>query len=180
MAGLPPYQFLPPGHPMWAQAMMAQQQAQLAAQAQAVAQAQAAQAAAYVKAMAPQPGMMASQAPTPGGPPPMPGMPHGHSGAMSGILSEEKLQEKAKKWKQLQSKRYAEKRKFGFVDAQKEVFLSFNISSLYCTLKANSLFYTCGANIIKSLTVTYREVLSYIHSSSKYAGFHRVSFICDV
>jgi len=34
--------------------------------------------------------------------------------------NEEKLQEKARKWQQLQSKRYAEKRKFGFVDAQKE------------------------------------------------------------
>ena len=34
--------------------------------------------------------------------------------------SEAQLQEKARKWKQLQSKRYAEKRKFGFVDAQKE------------------------------------------------------------
>ncbi|KHJ85427.1 PRO8NT domain protein [Oesophagostomum dentatum] len=30
------------------------------------------------------------------------------------------LEEKARKWKQLQSKRYAEKRKFGVVDAQKE------------------------------------------------------------
>lgn len=30
------------------------------------------------------------------------------------------LEDKAKKWSQLQSKRYAEKRKFGFVDAQKE------------------------------------------------------------
>ena len=127
MAGLPPYQFLPPGHPMWAQAMMAQQQAQLAAQAQAqaVAQAQAAQAAAYVKAMAPpQPGMMVPPASGPGGHP-TPGGPHGQSGPMSGILSEEKLQEKARKWQQLQTKRYAEKRKFGFVDAQKEVsFLS--------------------------------------------------------
>lgn len=27
---------------------------------------------------------------------------------------------KARKWQQLQAKRYAEKRKFGFVDAQKE------------------------------------------------------------
>ncbi|KAI8513156.1 Pre-mRNA-processing-splicing factor 8 [Branchiostoma belcheri] len=36
------------------------------------------------------------------------------------FMSEEKLQEKARKWQQLQSKRYAEKRKFGFVDAQKE------------------------------------------------------------
>ena len=37
-----------------------------------------------------------------------------------GVLSEEKLQDKARKWQQLQAKRYAEKRKFGFVDAQKE------------------------------------------------------------
>jgi pre-mRNA-processing factor 8 len=34
--------------------------------------------------------------------------------------NDERLQEKARKWQQLQSKRYAEKRKFGFVDAQKE------------------------------------------------------------
>lgn len=34
--------------------------------------------------------------------------------------AEEKLAEKARKWQQLQAKRYAEKRKFGFVDAQKE------------------------------------------------------------
>lgn len=30
------------------------------------------------------------------------------------------LEEKSRKWKQLQSKRYAEKRKFGVVDVQKE------------------------------------------------------------
>lgn len=30
------------------------------------------------------------------------------------------LNEKSKKWKQLQSKRFAQKRKFGFVDTQKE------------------------------------------------------------
>lgn len=35
-------------------------------------------------------------------------------------LSEAKLQEKARKWSALQSKKYAEKRKFGFVEAQKE------------------------------------------------------------
>jgi len=35
-------------------------------------------------------------------------------------LSEKALEEKSKKWQQLQSKRYAEKRKFGFIDAQKE------------------------------------------------------------
>lgn len=35
-------------------------------------------------------------------------------------MDEISLIEKSKKWKQLQSKRFAEKRKFGFVDAQKE------------------------------------------------------------
>lgn len=35
-------------------------------------------------------------------------------------ISEDKLLEKSYKWQQLQSKRFAEKRKFGFVDAQKE------------------------------------------------------------
>ncbi|RMX51401.1 hypothetical protein pdam_00020809 [Pocillopora damicornis] len=35
-------------------------------------------------------------------------------------ITEDKLQEKARKWQQLQSKRYSEKRKFGFVEAQKE------------------------------------------------------------
>ena len=33
--------------------------------------------------------------------------------------SEAELEEKARKWRQLQSKRYAEKRKFGFVSGQK-------------------------------------------------------------
>lgn len=35
-------------------------------------------------------------------------------------MTEEKLQEKSQKWHQIQTKRFAEKRKFGFVDAQKE------------------------------------------------------------
>lgn len=35
-------------------------------------------------------------------------------------ISKEALEEKAKRWQQLQTKRYAEKRKFGFTDAQKE------------------------------------------------------------
>ena len=41
---------------------------------------------------------------------------------MGGIppLTEEQLQDKAKKWQQLQQARYAEKRKFGFVDTPKE------------------------------------------------------------
>lgn len=34
------------------------------------------------------------------------------------IISEEKLQEKSQKWQQLQTKRFAEKRKFGFVDGE--------------------------------------------------------------
>ncbi|KAK9738667.1 JAB1/Mov34/MPN/PAD-1 ubiquitin protease [Popillia japonica] len=38
----------------------------------------------------------------------------------SDIITEDKLQEKAQKWHQLQSKRFADKRKLGFVDAQKE------------------------------------------------------------
>ena len=36
------------------------------------------------------------------------------------LLAAERLLEKSRKWQALQSKRYAEKRKFGFVDAQKE------------------------------------------------------------
>lgn len=36
------------------------------------------------------------------------------------VISEDKLIEKSLKWQQLQSKRFAEKRKFGFIDAQKE------------------------------------------------------------
>ena len=43
-----------------------------------------------------------------------------HVPGHSGILTDEQKQEKARKWQQLQAKRYAEKRKFGFVDAQKE------------------------------------------------------------
>ncbi len=107
---------------MWAQAMMAQQQAQLAAQAQAqvVAQAQAAQAAAFASAMVAPSGVMVAPVPAPPGP----AQPNTGPTGTPGILSEEKLQEKARKWQQLQSKRYAEKRKFGFVDAQKEVIIS--------------------------------------------------------
>eukprot|EP00124_Ichthyophonus_hoferi_P001223 Ihof_evm3s59 gene=Ihof_evmTU3s59 len=40
--------------------------------------------------------------------------------APAGGLTEAQLEEKAKKWQQLQSKRYSERRKFGFVEAQKE------------------------------------------------------------
>nr|CAH7714038.1 unnamed protein product [Callosobruchus chinensis] len=36
------------------------------------------------------------------------------------VMTEDKLQEKAQKWHQLQSKRFADKRKLGFVEAQKE------------------------------------------------------------
>ncbi|KAG2489374.1 hypothetical protein HYH03_012204 [Edaphochlamys debaryana] len=73
-----------------------------------------------------QPGMPQQQ---PGMPPmPMPGM--GQPQAMPvrpppvPVLSEEEqqrlLEEKAKKWQQLNSKRYGDKRKFGFVEAPKE------------------------------------------------------------
>ena len=39
---------------------------------------------------------------------------------LSAAALQSALEDKAKKWAQLQSKRYAEKRKFGFIDAQKE------------------------------------------------------------
>lgn len=44
----------------------------------------------------------------------------GHHAGPPQMLPDSILEEKARKWKQLQSKRYAEKRKFGFVDSQKE------------------------------------------------------------
>ena len=83
-----------------------QVQAQAQQAAQVVAQAQASQAAMFHQH---QQGL--------------PAMPPGHpanKAAMPPVMTEDKLQEKARKWQQLQSKRYAEKRKFGFVDAQKE------------------------------------------------------------
>ncbi|KAH1004184.1 hypothetical protein HUJ04_003975 [Dendroctonus ponderosae] len=87
---MPPYLL---GPNPWAQ-MMAQQQ--LAA---AHAQAQAAAAQAHAHAMQQQM------------PPPHP---------KPDIMTEDKLQEKAQKWHQLQSKRFADKRKLGFIEAQKE------------------------------------------------------------
>lgn len=98
---IPPY-LLPP-HP-WATAMMAQQQAQAAQMAAA------AQAAAAMQTQA----IQAQRANIVVGPAP-PAVPKPPE-----TIPEEKLQEKAQKWQQLQTKRFAEKRKFGFVDAQKE------------------------------------------------------------
>ena len=92
----------------WAH-MMAQQQAFAAAQAQQAMHAQmqsAAQLQQMPPGMQPPPGQ-SGQIPTPIAP-------------KVDIMTEEKLQEKSTKWHQLQSKRFAEKRKFGFVDAQKE------------------------------------------------------------
>jgi len=43
-----------------------------------------------------------------------------HDGLPTSSAGQSALEDKAKRWAQLQSKRYAEKRKFGFVDAQKE------------------------------------------------------------
>ena len=37
------------------------------------------------------------------------------------LIRDEILDEKAKKWRQLNSKRYGEKRKFGYIEAQKEL-----------------------------------------------------------
>lgn len=79
----------------WA-AMMAQQQL-VAAHAQAQAHAAAAQAHAHA---------LKQQMP-----PPHPN---------PDVITEDKLQEKSLKWQQLRSKRFADKRKLGFVEAQKE------------------------------------------------------------
>lgn len=52
----------------------------------------------------------------PGGPtPPLPPPP-----SYTVLPTEAQLEEKARKWMQLNSKRYSDKRKFGFVETQKE------------------------------------------------------------
>uniref|UniRef100_T1GJN2 PRO8NT domain-containing protein n=1 Tax=Megaselia scalaris TaxID=36166 RepID=T1GJN2_MEGSC len=58
------------------------------------------------------------QIPPPGAPLPPPAS--GNLLQKNELISEEKLFEKSQKWSQLQGKRFAEKRKFGFIDAQKE------------------------------------------------------------
>lgn len=119
---IPPY-LIPPNP--WAAHMMAQQQAQVQAQAFAAA------AQAQMLGQPPQmpPGTAQLQPIPPGvgaaaGAPGVPGATNGHLPTpilpMPDIMTEEKLQEKSQKWHQIQTKRFAEKRKFGFVDAQKE------------------------------------------------------------
>lgn len=115
---IPPY-LIPPNP--WAAHMMAQQQAQVQAQAFAAAQAQ-------MLGQPPQmPPTSAQMQPVPPGVGPTPTTTNGTNGhlpipilPMPEIMTEEKLQEKSQKWHQIQTKRFAEKRKFGFVDAQKE------------------------------------------------------------
>ncbi|XP_038114619.1 pre-mRNA-processing-splicing factor 8 [Culex quinquefasciatus] len=102
---IPPY-MIPPNQ--WAAHMMAQQQAFAVQQAQA--QQQHAQ---HMHAQ--QLAATQMQIPPPMAPIPPPGPPKPDP-----VLSQEKLMEKAQKWSQLQTKRFAEKRKFGFIDAQKE------------------------------------------------------------
>lgn len=96
----------------WAAHMMAQQQAQVfaAAQQQAMQQQMASvQIQQLPPGVAPVNGSNGVQ---PQMPPPTLLKPD--------VMTEDKLQEKSQKWHQVQSKRFAEKRKFGFVDAQKE------------------------------------------------------------
>lgn len=97
----------------------------MAAQQQAFAAAQAQQQAAMQQQMQ----SAAQMQQIPPGLPPMNGQPPIGVGGVPlpspivpkpDILTEDKLQEKSQKWHQLQTKRFAEKRKFGFVDAQKE------------------------------------------------------------
>lgn len=107
---IPPY-MIPPNP--WAAHMMAQQQAFVAAHAQQAAMQQQIHSAAQLQQIPPgMPG--APQPQLPPGAVPSPVIPK------PDIITEEKLQEKSQKWHQLQTKRFAEKRKFGFVDAQKE------------------------------------------------------------
>lgn len=97
---LPPGMGGPPQNP-WAAQLMAQQ----AQQAMMAQQQMHAQQLAATQIQIPQTGMdwNFSNAPPPQKPE---------------IVNEEKLQEKSQKWQQLQSKRFAEKRKFGFVDGE--------------------------------------------------------------
>lgn len=107
---IPPY-MLPPGP--WAAHMMAQQQVFAAQQAMQAAQIQNVQ-----MQQGPPPGMPGIQ------PQPQPQQQLGVAPPPTILpppeITEEKLQEKSQKWHQLQTKRFAEKRKYGFVDAQKE------------------------------------------------------------
>lgn len=108
---IPPY-MIPPNP--WAAHMMAQQQAQAFAAAQAQQAAMHQQIASQIQQIpAGMPlanGNGATQSQT--SPPTILPKPD--------IMTEDKLQEKSQKWHQIQTKRFAEKRKFGFVDAQKE------------------------------------------------------------
>lgn len=103
---IPPYMIPPNQMNPWLPQMMAQAQAQQQAFAAAHAQQMQQQIAQQMQMPQGVPAAQLSSIPTPNPKPE--------------IMTEEKLQEKAQKWHQLQSKRYAEKRKFGFVDAQKE------------------------------------------------------------
>jgi len=53
--------------------------------------------------------------------PPQQAPPQGTKAPGVPLIKEEILEEKAKKWRQLNQKRYGEKRKFGYVEAQKEL-----------------------------------------------------------
>lgn len=119
---IPPY-MIPPN--AWAAQLMAQQQAYAAAHAQQ-AQLHAQQQMANQIQQIPPPGAPLPQAGHANGipVPAVGGVPQPQLGQIPtpkpDILTEEKLQEKALKWQHLQSKRFAEKRKFGFIDTQKE------------------------------------------------------------
>ncbi|KIJ29669.1 hypothetical protein M422DRAFT_36884, partial [Sphaerobolus stellatus SS14] len=72
----------------------------------------------------PPPGFPGVPQPPPGMPPPPPGMPAPNNGAGGPTLSkmsQEALVHKSNKWIQMQNKRYAEKRRAGFVDPGKQV-----------------------------------------------------------
>ena len=73
----------------------------------------------HMAAAPPPPGTAGAGAGQPPPPPPPAGAPQGAKPLTPAEL-EAQLVEKARKWHQLNSKRYGDKRKFGFVEAQKE------------------------------------------------------------
>lgn len=66
------------------------------------------------------PGTSLAPLPSPIPPPPPPLPPTAAPVQLGPQDVEEKLEEKARKWQQLNTKRYGEKRKFGYVETQKE------------------------------------------------------------
>jgi hypothetical protein len=118
--------------------------------------------------------------------PPPPGMPppqwnqqsqqQGATAAASGKKPKDPMEEKARKWKALQSKRYGDKRKFGFVDTYKEDIAPGEWTATICVyifLKSFSRLFVC----LKSLATEHVRKIIKDHgdmSSKKFRHDKRV------